>query len=931
MNQIIPENITTEDLKQNIYIKNAQSNNLKGIDVLIPKNQLVVVTGLSGSGKSSLIMETLYAEGQRRYVESLSSYARQFLSRMKKPDVEYIKGICPAIAIEQRVTSSNARSTVGSLTEINDFIRLLYARIGKTISPISGKEVKKHSVTDVVDFVLSQKEGTKMMLLAPIHIPEGRTIAQTLNLLMQKGYTRIKTEDGIQQIQDLDSPKGNLFIVVDRIVAKDDDELRSRLGDSVATTFAESGGDCLVEIIGGTMTPFNNRFELDGMTFLEPSQRLFNPNNPYGACPTCEGYGKVLGIDPKKVIPDTSRSVYDGAVACWKGNSNSTLKRKFVLKAVDYDFPVHKPYSELTEEQKDLLWNGARGLYGINNYFDDLQSKLYKIQNRVMLARYRGKTDCHDCKGSRLRKEALYVKIDGRSIDSILKLPLNELHDFFKNIKLSDHDHQIAERILEELNNRLQTIHDVGLTYLTLDRLSNTLSGGETQRINLTRILGSNLTNSLYILDEPSIGLHPKDTDRLVRVLKRLRDLKNTVVVVEHEEDIVRAADHIIDIGPKAGRYGGELVYAGGYNDFLKSNVESLTKGYLTEELQHAIPKRRKIVNKLTLSGATEHNLKNVDVDIPLNALTVVCGVSGSGKTTMIKNILYPALKSKIGQDISESPGAHRDLTGDFSTISEVELISQSPLGRSSRSNPVTYVKAYDDIRKIFASQQLSKIKGLQPKHFSFNVEGGRCESCKGDGYQVIEMQFLSDVKLICEECKGYKFKNEILDIKYKGKNIYDVLELSIDEAIEFFEDNKSIVKKIKPLQDVGLGYVKLGQSSSTLSGGEAQRVKLAFYLAKQSRSKGIFFIFDEPTTGLHFHDVAKLMDALNALVEKGHSVLVVEHNMDVIAAADYLIELGPEGGKNGGHLVYQGTPEGLTKIKTSPTASYLKEKLSLK
>jgi excinuclease ABC subunit A len=930
-----------EDLRKFIHIKGANSNNLKNIEIKLPKNKLIVVTGLSGSGKSSLIMDTLYAEGQRRYVESLSSYARQFLSRMKKPEVEFIKGICPAIAIEQKVSSSNARSTVGSLTEIYDYLRLLYARIGKTYSPVSGELVKKHEIANVVDFIFKHKKGTKVILYTPLQHKYERNLSQDLSLLIQKGYTRVKFDGELEYIEDVLESKhknldkgtleirGEYKILIDRFVVNDDEENRKRISDSVLTAFQESEGECEVEIVDGDSETFNNRFEMDGMSFLEPTHQLFNYNNPYGACPKCEGYGRVLGIDKNKVIPDNNRSIYDEAVAPWRGEKSGMWLKQFINEAHKFDFPLHRPYKELSTAEKKLIWKGNEYFDGLDAFFEELRQKTYKIQNRIILARFRGKTDCPECEGGRLRKEATYVKVDGRDIAQLINLPLDEMKLFFDNISLTDHDQQIADRILLEVSNRLLVMNDVGLSYLTLDRASSTLSGGETQRINLTRTLGSNLTNSLYILDEPSVGLHPKDTEMLVVVLKKLRELGNTVVVVEHEEDVIRSADSIVDIGPKAGIYGGELIYAGSYEKFVSGKVESLTADYLTGKKEIPVPKtRRKGVNKVYIKGASQHNLKDVDVTFPLNTFIVVSGVSGSGKTTLVKNILYPALKKHLGDPIPLSPGKHKQLNGDLSAFTQVELVNQNPLGKSSRSNPVTYVKAYDSIRKLYSSQQLSKIRGYQPKHFSFNVEGGRCETCKGEGEITVEMQFLSDVKLTCDECNGNKFKEEVLEVQYKGKSIYDILELSIDEAMNFFEDKNDIITKIKPLFDVGLGYVKLGQPSSTLSGGEAQRVKLASFLGKENSKNRIFFIFDEPTTGLHFHDILKLMDAMNALVENGHTVLVVEHNLDVIKCADWLIDLGPTGGKLGGHLLYQGVPEGVVKVKKSYTGQFLKDKL---
>lgn len=929
---------------QTIHIKGARSNNLKNIELEIPKNKLVVVTGLSGSGKSSLIMETLYAEGQRRYVESLSSYARQFLSRMKKPDVDFIKGLCPAIAIEQKVTSGNARSTVGSMTEIYDYFRLLFARVGKTYSPISGKLVKKHQVSDVVDFIKALDEGTKVQLLYPFPMQhKDRYFGKQLELLIQKGFTRVLKGEEMQYIEDIlesnkkladkklsDLEKEDILVLVDRFVANDDEENAQRIADSVQTAFFEGGGELTLLLEDGTRKEFNNRFELDGISFLEPSHQLFNYNNPYGACKTCEGYGRIIGIDPNKVIPNNNLSIYDGAIACWKGEKTGRWLTRFIDKAHDYDFPVHKPYKELTAEQKELVWNGNKEISGIREFFDMLESDSYKIQNRVLIARYRGRTTCTSCGGGRLRKEATYVKVDGKSINELIDIPIDELYDFVEKLSLSKHDEAIASRILLEIKTRLKTMIDVGLSYLTLDRVSSTLSGGETQRINLTRTLGSNLTNSLYILDEPSIGLHPKDTDKLVKVLLNLRDLKNTVIVVEHEEEVIRHSDHIIDIGPMAGIHGGELMYNGTYEAFVKTPHDSLTAQYLRDERRIELPAtRRKSNNKISLKGARQNNLKDVDIDVPLNCLSVVTGVSGSGKTTLVKQILYPAIKKQLGEVMSQAPGSYDSIEGNFKLITGVEMINQSPIGKSSRSNPATYVKAYDSIRSHFASLQASKIKGFQAKHFSFNVEGGRCETCKGDGEITVEMQFLADVKLTCEDCKGKRFKQDVLEVEYKGKNIHDVLELSVDEALEFFSAKKDILKKLRPLQAVGLGYIKLGQSSNTLSGGEAQRVKLAFYLGKENSSERLLFIFDEPTTGLHFHDINKLLDAMNALVEQGHTVLIVEHNMEVIKSSDWVIDLGPDGGKGGGRLLYQGPPEGLVKVKESYTGKYLKEKLS--
>lgn len=924
-----------------IHIKGARSNNLKDIELKIPKNKLIVVTGLSGSGKSSLIMDTLYAEGQRRYVESLSSYARQFLDRMKKPEVDYIKGICPAIAIEQKVTTSNARSTVGSMTEIYDYLRLLYARIGKTHSPISGNIVKKHEVSDVINYISSFKEGTKVILNIPLQRKYERSLKHDLGLLLQKGFTRIHINNELLYIEDIlenntidieqqsKDIKDKISILIDRFVVNQEEENLKRMADSVLTAFSESEGECIVSSPDKEDLIFNNRFELDGIQFIEPSHQLFNYNNPFGACPKCEGYGKVLGIDIKKVIPNPKLSVYEEAISCWRGEQSKLWLTNLLTHAHQFDFPVHTPYEKLSEEQKDLLWEGNKYFGGISQYFSTLEEKTYKIQNRVTLARYRGRTHCPDCKGGRLRKEAMYVTVDGIKISKLTNIPIDQLAATFDKMKLSDYDKQVSKRILYEVKSRLSTMLDVGLGYLTLDRLSSTLSGGETQRINLTRTLGSNLTNSLYILDEPSIGLHPKDTSKLVKVLKNLRDLGNTVIVVEHEEDVINNADEIIEIGPLAGIFGGELIYSGTLKKFKKGVKNSLTSQYLTGELQIPIPKiRRKSANKITIKGATQHNLKDITVDIPLNSLTVVSGVSGSGKTSLVRHILYPALLKELGESFSSSVGQFDSIEGDIKMVNAVEMINQSPIGKSSRSNPVTYVKAYDSIRKLFSDQQASKIKGFEPKHFSFNVEAGRCEMCKGEGEVTVEMQFLADVKLVCEDCNGKRFKQEVIDVEYMGKSIYDVLNLSIEEAMEFFKAQKDIIAKIKPLYDVGLGYVKLGQASSTLSGGEAQRVKLASFLTNQNNNNHIFFIFDEPTTGLHFHDILKLMDALNALVEHGHTVLVVEHNLDVIKCADWLIDLGPTGGIEGGKLLYQGPPEGISSSKESVTKDYLLAKM---
>ncbi len=926
-----------KQLRKFIHIKGARSNNLKDIELLIPKNKLVVVTGLSGSGKSSLIIDTLYAEGQRRYVESLSSYARQFLDRMKKPEVDFIKGISPAIAIEQKVSNSNARSTVGSMTEIYDLLRLLYARIGRTYSPISGQEVKKHQVSDVVNYIFQLAEGSKVQLLIPLQRKHERTIAQELDLLMQKGYTRVVSNGQVISIQDLldnESIDKNISvfqspydfkIVIDRFVVNSDEENKKRVADSVLLAFAESEGECYIDTFDDKIKYFNNRFEADNIEFIAPTPHLFNFNNPHGACPKCEGYGKVIGIDSNLVIPNENLSIYDEAIACWRGDKGKMWNADIIRHAEKLDIPIHKPYRELTEEQKDIIWKGNKWFSGINAYFEMLEQESYKIQNRVMISRYRGKTTCDMCKGTRLRNEALYIKIGGKHIGELSRLPVNELLEFFTQLTLNEHDTTVATRILTEIKNRLTTMADIGLEYLTLDRIGSTLSGGETQRINLTRTLGSTLTNSLYILDEPSVGLHPRDTENLVGVLKKLRDQGNTVIVIEHEDTVIRNADYIIDIGPMAGVHGGELVFAGKYSDFISGKDNGITADYITGRKHISIaPHKRKFTNNIYIKGASQHNLKGIDVTIPIHAISVVSGVSGSGKTSLVQHILYPMLKSLVEGSSDTTVSKYGQLSGDTRQIKHVEMINQNPLGKTSRSNPVTYVKAYDDIRKLFANQPSSKIKGLEPKHFSFNVDGGRCDTCKGEGNVTIEMQFLADVHIPCEDCNGKKFKSEVLEVTYQDKNINDILEMSIEEALEFFNNQKGIINKIQPLYDVGLGYIKLGQASSTLSGGEAQRVKLASYLAKEYNSKSIFFIFDEPTTGLHFHDIDKLMDAFNALIENGHTILIVEHNTSVIQAADWVIDLGPEGGKKGGSLLYEGPPEGLKNIANSFTARYI-------
>lgn len=924
---------TIQDInpKKFIIIKGAKLHNLKDIDVVIPRNKLVVITGLSGSGKSSLAFDTLYAEGQRRYVESLSSYARQFLGRLDKPKVEYIKGIAPAIAIEQKVNSTNPRSTVGTTTEIYDYLKLLFARIGKTISPISGEEVKRHTVTNVVDYVKQFDEGTKLLLLAPIQIREDRDALKSLELFSKQGYARIKYKGEVIRIDETPKDIGKEFdLVVDRIVVKKGDEdFLNRLGNAVDNAFFEGKGTCAVEDLSTKhVQTFSNLFELDGMKFLEPNVHLFSFNNPYGACPKCEGYGDVIGIDPDLVVPNTALSIYEEAVFPWRGESMSWYRDQLVNSAYKFDFPIHKPWFELSEEQKQLVWNGNAHFIGITKFFEELEAKAYKIQNRVMLSRYRGKTKCHVCNGKRLRKEANYVKIQGNSISDLIELPIKNLVEFFADLQLSEHDGQIAKRLLKEITTRLDFLDKVGLNYLTLNRKSNTLSGGESQRINLATSLGSSLVGSMYILDEPSIGLHPKDTENLIEVLKSLRDLGNTVIVVEHDEDIMKAADEIIDIGPEAGTLGGKVVATGSFEQIL--NSDSLTANYLNGSMEIEVPKeRRNSKNYIQIKGARENNLKNIDVTFPLNVLTVITGVSGSGKSTLVKKILYPAILKEVG-GYGEKAGQFTTLEGKYTQLKHVEFVDQNPIGRSSRSNPVTYIKAYDDIRSLFASQKLSKLRGYQAKHFSFNVDGGRCEKCKGEGEITVEMQFMADVHLECDVCEGKRFKKEVLEVQFEGKNINDILNLTIDDAIDHFEQHKQtkIVQKLKPLQDVGLGYVTLGQSSSTLSGGEAQRIKLASFLVKGNTKDKALFIFDEPTTGLHFHDIKKLLKSFDELIHKGHSIVVIEHNIELIKCADYIIDLGPEGGENGGNLLAEGTPEEIVQSKDSFTATYLKEKI---
>jgi excinuclease ABC subunit A len=937
-----------------IQVVGARVHNLKNVNALFPRNQFIVVTGVSGSGKSSLTIDTLFAEGQRRYAESLSSYARQFMSRMGKPDVDYIKGLCPAIAIEQKVVTRTPRSTVGSMTEIYDYLRVFYARVGKTISPISGQEVKKQDVQDVLEFIQKGKAGDKMVIIVPFKQQSKRDIQEELNILLQKGFARIYLRAGgasdnlkpakasaksdgtstILRIEDaLAMTKAEItktvkahdvYVLIDRVVVKDfDEDDIHRISDSIGTAFYEGEGLLWVEQNDTILKTFNNKFTLDGIEFDEPSPNLFSFNNPYGACPTCEGYSQVLGIDENLVIPNPNLSVYDGGVAPWKGEKLVWWKDQFVKEAGKAGFPIHQPINKLTKTQETQLWKGIGKALGIDAFFEDVKAHLYKVQFRVMLSRYRGRTNCSDCEGYRVRKEALYVKIAGKHIGELCAMPVRDLQIWFTDLKLSAHDTQVAKRLLIELEQRIQTLMDVGLGYLTLSRLANSLSGGESQRIQLTRCLGSNLTNSLYILDEPSIGLHSRDTERLIKVLQNLRDLGNTVVVVEHDEQIMRHADHIIDMGPLAAHQGGEIVAAGNAAALIKDK-NSLTGKYLSGALSIPVPEKTRVSKHfIKLEGAYLHNLKTIDVQFPLHSLCVVSGVSGSGKTTLVKQVLYNALL-KAKQLPTEIVGGYNDISGDLHLIDQIEMVDQNPIGKSSRSNPVTYIKAYDAIRDLYSKQALSKIRGFLPKHFSFNVDGGRCDTCKGEGEQLVEMQFLADVHLTCEDCNGKRFKEAVLEVQYKGKNIYEVLEMSVDEAITFFSEEKNIVFAISPLQEVGLGYVKLGQSSSTLSGGEAQRVKLASFLGKGKASNKMLFIFDEPTTGLHFHDIHKLLKAFNALIEQGHSLIVVEHNTDVIKVADWVIDMGPEAGVDGGTVVYAGIPKGLSKCKASQTGKYL-------
>jgi excinuclease ABC subunit A len=927
------------NIENGILIKGARIHNLKNITVTIPRNKFVVVTGVSGSGKSSLTIDTLFAEGQRRYAESLSAYARQFMQRMNKPEVDFIHGLCPAIAIEQKVVTRTPRSTVGSMTEIYDYLRLLFARVGKTISPVSGSIVRKDDVADVMNAIAEINNGEKLLILSDFKTHHNREVKEELNVLLQKGFSRIYYQEEIQSIEDVLNDEAHplfkkskknqkCFVLIDRLVTKDfDEDDLHRIADSISTAFYEGEGNMTVEVPGKYNRVFSDKFSLDGIEFEEPVPNLFSFNNPFGACPTCEGFSQVLGVDPDLVIPDKRLSLFEDAVAPWRGEKLSVWKEAFIRAAKKFDFPIHKPINSLNHEQLDALWNGNEHVLGINAFFKEVEQNLYKVQYRVLLSRYRGRTACQDCKGYRLRKEALYVKVNGRHIGELCEWPVKDLVKWMDDLTWSAYDEQVSKRIMIEIKNRLKTLIDVGLGYLTLNRLANSLSGGESQRIQLTRSLGSNLTNSLYILDEPSIGLHSRDTERLIIVLKELRDLGNTVVVVEHDEMMMREADHIIDMGPLASHLGGEVVAAGNYDEII--NIEkSLTAQYLSGRLTIDPPKQvRKWTRSIVIEGAQENNLKNIDVEIPLQVICAVSGVSGSGKTTLIKKILYPALK-KIKGEFIERPGSHKDISGDVDFIAQIEMVDQNPIGKSSRSNPITYIKAYDEIRDLYSRQALSKMRGYMPKHFSFNVDGGRCDACKGEGEQIVEMQFLADVHLECDVCKGKRFKEEVLEVRYNEKNIFELLEMSVDEAIEFFgKDEKlgaAIAKAIQPLADVGLGYVKLGQSSNTLSGGEAQRVKLASFLGKGRSQGSILFIFDEPTTGLHFHDIKKLLASFNALVEQGHTILVIEHNTDVLKSCDWIIDLGPEAGIDGGSLVFAGTPSQLKKQKKGNTAKYI-------
>lgn len=933
MPDIIKESINT---KTHIYIKGARVHNLKNVDVAITRNKFVVVTGLSGSGKSSLAFDTLFAEGQRRYVESLSSYARQFLGKIEKPDVDHIYGIAPAVAIEQKVNTVNKRSTVGTSTEIYDYLKLLFARIGLTYSPVSGSVVKRDTPQSVAEYISKLTIGSKAILIAPFKF-KGKSVKEGIDLLQQQGFSRIWLNNEIQRIGKFDIEQlheGLVNLVIDRFIIDENQDNISRIYDSVETAFFEGEGEC--DLItegeeGKKKLNFNNRFEADGIEFQEPTAHFFSFNNPVGACRTCEGYGSVIGIDENLVIPNKNLSVYEDAIVCWRGEKMQKWKEELVMNAMEFDFPIHKPYYELTEDQKQLIWSGNTYFKGLNKFFKYIEEKSYKIQYRVMLSRYRGKTICYDCRGTRLRKDANYVKVGDKSITALVLMPISDLAVFFGGLALSDHDRDVAQRLLTEINTRLSYLNNVGLGYLTLNRLSSTLSGGESQRINLATSLGSSLVGSMYVLDEPSIGLHSKDTERLIGVLRNLQQLGNSVIVVEHDEDIIKAADEIIDLGPEAGHLGGEVVFKGNYNDLLVNN-ESLTAKYINGLENISIPeKRRSWKKRILIEGARENNLKGIDVEFPLHTLTVITGVSGSGKSSLVKKCLLPSLK-KMFDGYSEQSGIIDKISGDIDSLSGVEFVNQNPIGKSSRSNPVTYVKAYDDIRNLYSSQPLAKSRAYKASHFSFNIDGGRCETCKGEGEITVEMQFMSDIHLTCEECNGKRFKEEVLEIKVGDKNIADLLDLTIDEAIDFFEVQQGkyeqkIVEKLKTLQDVGLGYVHLGQSSNTLSGGEAQRVKLASFLTKKDSAENLLFIFDEPTTGLHFHDIKKLLKAFNALIAKGHSIIVIEHNLDVVKCADWVIDLGPEGGKNGGEVLFQGKPEELINCKDSFTGQYLKTK----
>ena len=921
--------------KEFILIKGARVNNLKNLSVAIPRNKFVVITGLSGSGKSSLAFDTLFAEGQRMYVESLSSYARQFLGRMEKPEVDYIKGVSPAIAIEQKVNTRNPRSTVGTTTEIYDYLKLLFSRVGDTFSPLSGEIVSRDSVTDVVNYINAQKDGSRFMILSPLKKQNGRNLKDELNILLSKGFTRVLINNEIIEIEELlsDFQEGIDFtaikILIDRAsVMKDDEDNEFRISDSLQTAFFEGHDECIIQFLGQKEVYFSDKFEADGIVFEEPSVNLFSFNNPYGACKRCEGFGKILGIDPELVIQDTNLSVYEGAIVPWRSEAMKKWLNVLLANAAKFDFPIHRPFKELTKEQQQLLWEGNSYFDGINSFFQFIESQTHKIQYRVMLSRYRGRTVCPDCRGTKLRKDASYVKIGSKSIVDLVLMQINELSVFFKNLELDEYKTKVSKRILIELNNRIGYLEKVGLGYLMLNRLTNSLSGGEFQRIKLATSLGSSLVGSMYILDEPSIGLHPRDTSQLIKVLKYLRDLGNTVIVVEHEEEIMRAADQIIDIGPDAGSHGGELVFQGNAHDIINVN-QTYTTRFLNGIDEMIIPKARRSWNQsLNIYGASENNLKSIDIKIPLGVLAVITGVSGSGKSTLVKRIIYPAVGKKMGL-ASDLTGKYEKIEGDIEKITSLEYVDQNPIGKSSRSNPVTYVKAYDQIRQLYSEQSLSKSRGYKPSYFSFNVDGGRCEECQGEGTVKIEMQFMADIYLTCESCHGKRFKSEILEVKYNHKHISDVLELSVDDAILFFHDKKGVISKLKPLQDVGLGYVGLGQSSNTLSGGEAQRVKLASFLGKGSNNLNdkVLFIFDEPTTGLHYHDIEKLLIAVNALINKGHSVIIIEHNVEVIKSADWIIDLGPEGGDGGGQVVFEGTPEDMVKLNNNHTAYYLKQK----